>query len=126
MATYTGNIKAPIYLNGTALPLYSDISERIDSNMSKIYSLDGTLTVDYLNNRRAWEIKWDYITTAQYDIIRGIYDRQFTVGNRPIFYVPSIPFAVNVLVQIPQKNIRWNGGMVENFSIVLEEFFAVS
>ena len=123
---YTGNIEVPVYLGGIALPLYAEIIDTTEPNLAKNISLDGTLNIDYVNNRRSWTIKWNYITSAEYDTIRNLYDNQFLANRMPDFYIPSANFAVPVFINIKDKNIKWNGRMVENFQITLEEGYGVS
>lgn len=125
---YTGKVEAPIYINGTPLPLYASIKDTTEPNLSKNYSLDGTLTVDYVNNRRRWEVSWNYLTAAEHDTIRALYDNQFAANNfsMPTLWIPSVNLAVNVLISIADKNIKWNGKMVEDFTIILEEQFGLS
>ena len=123
---YRGNIEVPVYLGGIALPLYAEIIDTTEPNLAKNISLDGTLNIDYVNNRRSWTIKWNYITSAEYDTIRNLYDNQFLANRMPDFYIPSANFAVPVFINIKDKNIKWNGQMVENFQITLEEGYGVS
>ena len=123
---YTGEVKAPVYLAGVALPLYANITDTTKPNLSKNLTLDGTLAIDFYNNRRTWTIKWNYLTAAEHDAIRALYDNQFVSASLPTFWIPSVNLAVPVFINIVDKNIKWNGKMVENFTIVLEESYGIS
>jgi hypothetical protein len=123
---YTGEVKAPVYLAGVALPLYAEITDTTEPNLTKLLTLDGSLKIDFYNNRRRWTIKWNYLTAAQHDSIRTIYDNQFLSASLPTFWIPSVNLAVPVFINIVDKNIKWNGAMVEDFTIVLEEGYGIS
>jgi len=123
---YTGSVNVPVYLGGVALPLYASIVDTTEPNLSKNLTLDGTLVIDYYNNRRSWTITWNYLTAAQHDSIRVLYDNQFLSNVMPTFWIPSVNLAVPVFINIVDKDIKWNGSMVENFTIVLQEGYGIS
>lgn len=124
--SYTGKVEVPCYLGGVALPFYAEITDTTEPNLSKNVSLDGTLNIDFYNNRRSWTIKWNYLTAAEHDTIRTLYDNQFLSSTLPTFWIPSVNLVVPVFINIVDKNIKWNGKMVEGFSIVLEEGTGIS
>jgi hypothetical protein len=124
--SYQGELKSPVYLGGVALPLYAELVDTTEPNLSKNVSLDGTLNIDFYNTRRSWAIKWNYLTAAEHDAIRTLYDNQFVSSSLPTFWIPSINLAVPVFINIVDKNIKWNGKMVEDFQIVLEEGYGIS
>ena len=115
--SYTGSVNAPVYLGGVVLPLYAEITDTTEPNLSKNISLDGTLNIDFYNTRRSWTIKWNYLTAA---------DNQFLSSSLYTFWIPSVDLAVPVFINIKDKDIKWNGKMVEDFTIVLEEGYGIS
>lgn len=120
------NKYATIYLDGMLLPDYGDIREIIDPNVAKNYPLDGSLYVDYYNNRRSWEIKWNYLTPAEYDSIRAKYDKQFTNDTMLMLVVNDMGLYVPCFMSISDKKPKWNGQRIQDFSIMLEEQYAIS
>ena len=124
--SYTGSVNAPVYLGGVVLPLYAEITDTTEPNLSKNISLDGTLNIDFYNTRRSWTIKWNYLTAAEHDSIRALYDNQFLSSSLYTFWIPSVDLAVPVFINIKDKDIKWNGKMVEDFTIVLEEGYGIS
>ena len=124
--SYTGSVNVPVYLGGGALALYEEITDTTEPNLSKNVSLDGTLNIDFYNTRRSWAIKWNYLTAAEHDSIRALYDNQFLSSSLYTFWIPSVDLAVPVFINIRDKKIKWDGKMVEDFTIVLEEGYGIS
>lgn len=115
-----------LYLDGLLLPDYGSLREITQPNVSKNTTLNGELYVDFYNNRRAWEIRWNYLTVAQYEAIRAKYDKQFTDQAMQMFIVNNLNLFVPVYININDKNIKWNGQLIEGFTITLEEQYAIS
>ena len=115
-----------IYLDGVLLPDYGDIKENIDPNVAKNYTLDGSLYVDYYNNRRSWEIKWNMLTPDEYDIIRTLYEKQFKQDTMLMLVVNNMNLFVPCFMTISDKKPKYNGQRIQDFSILLEEQYAIS
>lgn len=115
-----------LYLDGLLLPDYGSLREITQPNVSKNTTLNGELYVDFYNNRRAWEIRWNYLTVAQYEAIRAKYDKQFADQEMQMFIVNNLDIFVPVYININDKNIKWNGQLIEGFTITLEEQYAIS
>lgn len=116
----------PIYLDGQALPLYGNLREITTPMAAENITLDGTLYVDYQNHRRSWEIGWNYLTQAQYDQIRSAFNKQYSEQRMLQFYVPGLDIDVFVHIKIEDKEIKYNGQLVQDFKITLEEQDAIS
>lgn len=112
-----------ITIDGLTLPNWNTLRETTQPNAPKKQSLDGTLYVDFFNNRRSWFIQWDLLTVEQYDQIRAKYDKQFDTG---MLAVTIDGLTVLMYININDKNIKYNGRYVENFGITLEEQHAIS
>ena len=117
-----------LYLGALTLPNYANegFKEITDPNVAKNITLDGTMYVDFYNNRRKWEISWDYLTLAEYNSIRALYDAQFTNEAFTYFGVPELGINVPVYINIVDVNRRWNNTLISGFSIILEEQLAIS
>lgn len=110
----------------TTLPLYSTLNEKLDPIESKNVTLDGTLYTDFVNNRRSWVVAWDKLKAADYDVIRAIYNRQYTTESIPIVQIPQYGVTAPMKVEISDRNIRLNGEIMQGVSITLIEQYAVS
>lgn len=115
-----------LYLDELLLPDYGSMREITQPNVSKNVTLNGELYVDFYNNRRAWEIRWNYLTVEQYEAIRAKYDKQFEQQEMLMFVVNNLNIFVPVYININDKNIKWNGQLIEGFAITLEEQYAIS
>lgn len=124
--SYELNKYGTMYLDGLQLPLYGELKEIVKPNAAKNYTLDGGLNVDFYNNRRMWEISWKFLKPAEYDAIRAKYDRQFSAQTMLQFIVDPLGLFVPVYMEINEKNIKWNGQLIEGFTITLEERYAIS
>ena len=124
--SYTVNQYGTMYLGGVQLPNYASLREITEPNVAKNVTLDGSLYVDFYNNRRKWEISWKLLKAAEYDTIRALYDLQFSSQTMLQFVVDPLGLFVPVYISINEKNIKWNGQLIEGFTITLEEQYAIS
>lgn len=115
-----------IIVNGTVLPLYSTLKEQISAIESENITLDGTLYTDFVNNRRAWSVGWEKLKAADYDTIRALYNAQYTSESIPTVTLPEYSITAPMKLVISDRNIRLNGEIIEGFSIILKEQYAVS
>ena len=115
-----------IYLDGYLLPLYGELKEVTKPNAARNVALDGSLYVDFYNNRRSWRISWGLLTIAEYQAIRDKYDKQYSEQTMLVLDITGKGIYVRVYLTIDDKQIKYNGQYVEGFSIVLEEQYAIS
>ena len=123
---YTTNQYGTMYLDGLRLPDYATLREITEPNIAKNVTLDGSLYVDFYNNRRKWELSWKLLKASEYDSIRAKYNLQFSSQTMLQFVVDPLGLFVPVFISITDKNIKWNGQLIEGFSITLEEQYAIS
>lgn len=123
---FTTNQYGTMYLGGVELPNYATLRELTQPNVAKNYALDGQLHVDFYNYRRSWEISWKLLKASEYDAIRALYDLQFSSQTMLQFVVDPLGLFVPVFISINEKNIKWNGQLIEGFTITLEEQYAIS
>jgi len=108
------------------LPLYSTLTEQTDPQETDNTTLDGTLYTDFVNNRRAWRVGWDKLKASDYDIIRAIYNQQYTYEGYAKYTIPEYEVSTQMKMNISDRNIRLNGEIIEGFSITLKEQYAIS
>ena len=116
-----------IILNGQELPL-PDVPFKMitDENATDNITLDGTMYTDYINMRRSWTMEWARLSATQYQVIRDIYESQFSTGAYPILVIDYYDIAVPVKVSINDKDIRNDGDCIYGVEITLNEQYAVS
>lgn len=115
-----------IYMNGILLPDYIDIALERQPNATSNVTLDGTLFVDYVNNRRVWNIQWQLLTRDQVQVIIDLYNSQFNTGNNIVMEVANLGIRIDVYLTISADQIKYNGQYSDSFSAVVQEIYAVS
>lgn len=74
------------YLNDVELPVFSTpFIENVIENAKDVVTLDGTMHTDFVNQRQGFSLKWDTLSIDEYEIIRDIYNLQFSNGEYPEF-----------------------------------------
>lgn len=126
MATKDMKILVTNNAGTTELPLYSTLKETTTPNESENISLDGTLTTDFINNRRSWVVGWEKLKAEDYDVIRALYDAQYLTESIPIVEIPEYDITAPMKLNISDRSIRLNGEIIEGFSLTLKEQYAVS
>ena len=72
--------------NGITLPKVSlPFIENVIENAGDVVTLDGTMHTDFVNQRQGFELNWSVMTLDEYEVLRGIYDSQYTTGDYPEF-----------------------------------------
>lgn len=99
-----------------------------DSNLDvKKRTLDNSLHVYIAPNadKRVWTQAWEYLSIAEYNLIRGFRDRQRTLFALPELSITGLPSGdildVPVFISMEEKNIIDNCETVEDVSVVFEE-----
>lgn len=115
-----------IIVGSTVLPLYSTLKEQISPNESESVTLDGTMYTDFVNNRRSWVVGWEKLKAADYDTIRQLYNDQYINEAIPVVEIPEYSITAPMKISISDRDIRLNGEIIEGFSIILKEQYAIS
>lgn len=115
-----------IILGGKVLPKYSRLTRRIIPNEADNITLGGNLFTDFRNYRRSWVISWDKLKASDFDIINEIYLAQFENNSYTTVQIDEYSIYAAVKVGINDQNIKWNGEIYENFTITLNEQYAIS
>lgn len=77
---------------------------------------------DFITQKRLWSHTWAYMTEAQFAILKGYYDRQFT-----LFAYPQLTISdenvnlVTVRMSLNPKNIVDNCGTVNDVTVSFRE-----
>lgn len=108
------------------LPLYKTLKEIVSPNETDNVTLDGTLYTDFVNNRRAWDVGWEKLKAADYDLVRALYNEQYSYEAYHTFELPEYGITAPMKINISDRNIRLNGAIMEGFSITLKEQYAIS
>lgn len=84
--------------------------------------LSGNVYTDFIAQKRAWSHTWAWLTKEEYDVIKGYYDRQFTLFEYPeLTIVDAGVNNVTVRMSVTPKNIADNCGTVNDFTVSFRE-----
>lgn len=87
-----------------------------------VTTLSGNIFTDYLYDKRRWSHKWSWMTEAQYNKLRGFYDRQFSLYKYPLLSIPEYGVEnVPVAMEISARKTIDNCLRVEDVEITLRE-----
>lgn len=89
---------------------------------SDITTLSGNVYVDFLYDKRRWKHKWKTMSEAEYNKLRGFYDRQLTLYKFPLLSIPEYGIEdVPVVMSISARKTVNNCLRVEDVEITLRE-----
>lgn len=115
-----------IIVNGTVLPLYSTLKEQLSPIESENITLDGTLYTDFINNRRSWVVGWDKLKATEYETIRALFNAQYTTEAIPVVQLVEYAISAPMKMNISDRNIRFNGEIIEGVTVTFKEQYAIS
>lgn len=89
---------------------------------TSVTTLSGNVYTDYLYDKRQWKHKWSWMTEADYNKLRGFFDRQFTLYKYPLLSIPDYGVEnVPVKMEISARKTIDNCLRVEDVEIKLRE-----
>lgn len=117
-----------VSINALALPMVraQDLIELTIPNESDNVTLDGSLYTDFVGLRRGWRISWPRITEDEYNDIKAEFAAQYTNESYVLLTIPYYNVLHTAKLEISDKNIKWDGCYVIDFSITLKEQYSVS
>lgn len=100
------------------VPLQEDTVE----NAIDVQTLDYNIYTDFINQKRKWSHTWAFLSEEDYNLVRGFYDRQFTLFKYPTltisyYSVTDIPVRLN----LNTKNVINTCGLINDVTLVMRE-----
>lgn len=119
--------KLTIILGGLTLPDQVQLIETTTPKEADIVTLNNSLYTDFTGGfRRSWAVAQLPLCRDDFDAIYTVYRSQYING----MYVPLVcdALGINIVVKmnISTQDIKWNGDQVDNFSMTLQEAYAIS
>lgn len=110
-------------LNGVDMPpIEIDFINTPTENATDVVTLDGSMYTDFISQNYGWTFNYGSLTKAQYDIIRAVYDSQFTSYEYPLLTIDYYSVEDQpVRMYINEKNIWNNCGDIQNVQITFRE-----
>lgn len=115
-----------MYLGGVKLPDFGDLRLAEIPNQTKTITLAGTTYVDFINRNRTWVLTWEHITESDFNIIKELFNRQYTEETFHILQVDYKSIYTPVLMEISDQNLKYNASVLRDFTITLTEQYAFS
>lgn len=87
-----------------------------------VETLDNNIYTDFTELKGFWSHTWRYMSEAEYQILRGFYERQFTLLAYPKLTITAMSVAnVSVRMTLSPQSIIDNCGKVENATATFRE-----
>jgi len=103
------------------------LSEDTLEGASDLVTLDMNVYTDFINLKRLWAHTWAYMDEADYLVIKGFYQRQFTLFEYPTVTITELGVDNEaVRMTLSPRRIIDNCGVVSDVQITLRETYQVS
>jgi len=87
-----------------------------------VQTLDYNVYTDFLTQKRVWSHTWAYMDEDDYNILKGYYDRQFTLFEYPELSIDYYNVAnVPVRMTLNQQEVVNYCGRVQNVEVTFRE-----
>ena len=87
-----------------------------------VQTLDYNVYTDFLTQKRVWSHTWAYMDESDYNILKGYYDRQFTLLEYPELSIDYYNVAnVPVRMTLNQQEVVNYCGRVQNVEVTFRE-----
>lgn len=87
-----------------------------------VQTLDYNVYTDFLTQKRVWSHTWAYMDEDDYNILKGYYDRQFTLFEYPELSIDYYSVAnVPVRMTLNQREVINFYGRVQNVEVTFRE-----
>jgi len=100
------------------------LTESTIENAVDVTTLDKNVYTDFINTKRIWAHVWSYLAIEAYEVLRGYYERQFTLYQYPSITINGIATPINdvtVRMTMGNKQIVDNCETVEDVSVGFRE-----
>lgn len=118
-----------ITLGGFTIPMRNlyKLVEVTKANEVTNVTLGGTRYTDFTNNLRSWKLSFAYLCEDDFDDLYGVYQAQYNTVTYPTLVVPYYGINTPVKMSIQEdKDIKFDGEMIVDYTVTLEEQYAFS
>jgi hypothetical protein len=114
-------------LGGRLLPKPSTFKKTDSINGVDVTTLGGVLYTDFRDRRRSWDVGWENILYAtDHETIMDIWREQITTRTYPMLQFDAESIYVPVKIDISSQSLKYNGTLVQSFTITLTEANPIS
>lgn len=98
------------------------LTQNIIEGATDVETLDLNIYTDFVGTKRLWTHTWKYMTEANFNILKGFYDRQFTLFQLPLITIAELGVEdIVVRMSLSPQNIIDNCGTVEDVQVSFRE-----
>lgn len=115
-----------LYINNTLLPYPSDFTRVFKPNDQTNQDLSGDINTRFLNNQRSWKLVWSNLKKADYQIIQNLYLQQYAAAAFPVMQFDAYSLYVPVKLEMSDHDIKYNGEIIGNLTLILKEKYPIS
>ena len=115
-----------LIIGGRLIPRPSTFKKITDANETDRRTLGGELFTDFINLNRSWQIGWELITAEDFATIQALYTEQYQNETYHIMQFDAYNIYGPVKLEISEENIKWNGSVLQNFTMIIKEQHAIS
>lgn len=103
------------------------LTQQIIEGAKDVETLDLNLYTDFVGTKRLWAHTWKYMTEAQFNTLKGFYDRQFTLLEFPTITISELDVTdIVVRMNLSPQNIIDHCGTVEDVDVSFRETVQMS
>lgn len=115
-----------LIIGGHIIPRPSTFREKTEPNETDRRTLGGKLSTDFININRSWSIGWDIISADDFAVIHQLYYDQYTNEAYPVMQFDAYDIYGPVKLEISEKDIKYNGSVIKNFTMTIKEQNAIT
>jgi hypothetical protein len=98
------------------------LEERDIEGAVDVTTLDMNVYTDFFAKKREWSNTLQYMSEADFNKLKGFYDRQFTLWQYPLVSIPDLGVSnIVVRMSLSPRQVIDNCGTVQNVQITLRE-----
>lgn len=113
-------------LDGQIIPKPTTFLRKDDGNYQARRTLEGVLYVDFRERLRTWVVTWNLILVENdFNTIKTLWENQFINRAFPQLVFAEYDIDVPVFIEISDQPIRFNGTLIESFSLTMTEQYPV-
>lgn len=113
-------------LDGQIIPKPTTFLRKDDGNYQARRTLEGVLYVDFRERLRTWVVTWNLILVENdFNTIKTLWENQFINRAFPQLVFAEYDIDTPVFIEISDQPIRFNGTLIESFSLTMTEQYPV-
>lgn len=108
-------------LGALTLPEYTQITRIPVVEAAENRAVQGSLNVDRMGQKEAFEVKFNELTLSEYNAILAEYELQFSSGTFPSFVDAGNSIDAPVYIRLTNFTPRFSGKVIFDYTLRLEE-----